>query len=213
MLQAPLNHLLVQITKKYQDITAGGIHIGTEKYNPEEYATLTATVHSVPRGTIDRRDYEGYSLADIYPGDTIIMRYTVVHNYLRQPAGDLPIYKNLLFYKGEEYWRCDIQNVFAVIRDGEILMRNGYVMGKVPDEAAPLIYIPNTLKAVSRGVHSEILYIGAPLIGKDPIDASPGDIMHYKPNIAEHYWLGKKPFIIVKQKYIYGIEKQLEVTN
>src|ERR1700761_2075071 len=130
MIQAPINSVLVKIKdvflKRVSDIvkvSASEVH--SSKLNPADLVQIVGEVVSVPKGiSHNKRGYEGYSISDIRPGDMAIFRYDVVFAF----TGDKQKFKNMFYYKGKEYWVCDIVKLFAVIRRGEIRMQNGYCM-------------------------------------------------------------------------------------
>lgn len=203
MLQSPQNDLIITLDKVFQD-QIGSLYVDT-RFNPGEHANLVGTVVSVPRIiTTNRPDYKGFSTEGILPGDKILFRYDVVYSYRAQPQRTNPIYKFELFYKGKSYWRCDIQKVFAVIRDGDFIMLNGYVM-VAPFQEPTRLFIPGHLKQLQRMVESEIWHIGKPLEHLPPIDAKPGDKAIFNPRRAQRYHFGRDEFVILKQSQILGI--------
>lgn len=205
MLQAPFNNLIITIEKKRQDMI-GNFYVDT-KYNPEEHVTLTGTVISIPRGIIDRIDYKGYTTEGIQPGDTVLMRYDVIHHFAKQSANDSTVYKYEMFYKGKSYWRADIIKIFGYIRDGVITMINGYVMLEPPTETTPILFMPHHLKAMPRTAAAVISHIGRPLSHLKPISAKAGDTAYFDMKKVQQYQIQKKKFLILKQTQILGIDK------
>jgi hypothetical protein len=169
---------------------------------------LKAKVVSVPPGIINRADYRGYSLAGIKPGDEILIRYDVVFAYQDQPDRDTPIYKNLLFQynelieKFDELWLCDILQVFAIVREGEFYMINGFVKlgiimerkeGYTSHIIRPDLY--NNLDLRNKAiVHA----------GGDALGLMPGETVIVNPHTVMQYQLNLERFYIIKEQYILG---------
>lgn len=216
MLQTLNNNLLVTLQKKLYDTVTfdSGITLHIDpSWHPEEFSMLTATVVSVPRGVIDRFDYEGMT-CDVQPGDEILMRYDVVFAYKNQPDRDTPIYKNMILYfneetrKYEEYWLCDLQKVFAIIRDGKYIMQNGYVMcepvEKIHSNLTTRLWTPDQAKGIVYNDRVKITAIWEPLRGNYLLDIYPGDIVHVNTGFAQKYKIDTKTFWIIKQSHILG---------
>lgn len=200
--------MVITVDKKYQD-KVGRFYLST-RINPEEHATILGKVISTPRGVIDRIDYKGFTTEGILPDDTVIMRYDVIHNYLLQPERDTPIYKFEMVYKGMSYWRADILKIFGYIRDGKITMINGFVMLEPIQDAGPKIYVPNHMRQLRTPARAIISHIGRPLSHLKSIPAKAGDLAIFDSRNAQQYQINGKPFIILKQKHIMGIEDEYE---
>lgn len=204
MIQAPINDLIVQIASTYQD-KIGNIWIDT-RYDPTEHATLVGKVHSVPRYVVqDRPDYKGYSVKDVQVDDTVIMRYDVTSMYKLQKKDEAPTYKHYFMYKGQHYWRAAIIKCFAVIREQRIIMLNGYLMTELPPPP-PKIYLQAKYKQLQRTVGVVVRYVGNPLEGVEDIGAKPGDTVYVNPRVIQTYQINGKPFCIVKQSQVCGVE-------
>lgn len=209
-----MNNLLVTIDKKlYDTITFDSgitLHIDPN-WHPEEFAMLTATVKSVPRGVIDRQDYEGITV-DVKPGDTILMRYDVVFSYKNQPDRDSPIYKNLVINYNEEtrdheeLWICDIQKVLAVIRGGKYIMQNGYVMVEPIQKDITLykgrLWTPDHSPEKKHEDRVKVLHIGMPLTTEKDLGVRQGDTVFMPPGIAMKYQIDQNSFWIIRQRHI-----------
>lgn len=204
MIVAPVDNLIVTVEKKHQDIV-NGFYVDT-RFNPEEHVTVLGTVVSVPRGISNRFDHIGYTIAGIEAGDTVIMRYDVIHHFAKQKEDENTVYKYEIFYKGKSYWRADIIKIFGYIRDGEIRMINGYVMLDEPVEEASKIIIPNLLKAIPRTARAMISHIGGSLTHLPPTNAKAGDIAFFDNKKAQRYQVNGKKILIIKQPQILGIE-------
>jgi|ERR1044072_2550361 co-chaperonin GroES (HSP10) len=212
-MHTPINKLIVSLEKKLYDsrtFESGQTIYFDPSWQPEEYAMLKAKVVSVPPGVIKRQDYKGYSIC-VEPGDEILIRYDVVFAYNDQPDRDTPIYKNLIFNyneqleKFEELWLCDILQVFAIIKDGQYHMINGFVMmepvvEKRADFSSKIIRpdsFNNVLikdRAIVRAINSRDLPI------------SVGDTIFINPNMVMQYQLNLEKFFIIKEQYILGIQ-------
>lgn len=211
-MHTPANKLIVRLSKKLYDsrtFESGHTIFFDPSWKPEEYAMLEATVESVPPSIINRNDYHGYELC-VKPGDTILIRYDVVFAYHDQPERDSPIYKNLIFeynedsQKYEEYWVCDILQVFAVKLDDQWQAINGFVMMDIIIEQQSdftYILLPDSLKSNELKNKATIVSGGAKL-GLDS-----GDVVHINPNMVMRYQFNLKPFYIIKEQYI--LAKQL----
>lgn len=205
MLQAPWNNILVRIgdvfIKRVSDIvkvSASEAH--GSNLNPADLVQIVGEVVSVPKGiSHQKRGYEGYSVSDVKVGDTAIFRYDVVFAF----SGDKRKFKNMFYYRGEEYWLCDVVKLFAVIRRGEIRMQNGYCMVENMPEL-PKIILPQAMHDLT-AIHSATLtQIGSNLEHLPAIGALPGDTIFYKPVNVQKYEIKGKPFGIIQQSNIMG---------
>lgn len=205
---APVNNLIVTIEKKFYDsvtFDSGQTIFFDPSWHPEEYTMLRAKVVSVPLGIIDRHDYHRISI-DMKPGDEILMRYDVIYAYKDQPDRDSPIYKNLLFQwdeeKGryEEFWKCDILQTFAIIRE-QTEMVNGYVMlSPIIDSAgdfSSIIYRPEHLKRVELKQKAMIRRIG-----KNKLGLKTGDVVYVNRSAVMCYTIDTEKFYLIKERNI-----------
>lgn len=204
---APLNNLYVTIEKKFYDTVtfASGIVLYKDTtFHPEEAAMLIAKVISVPKAIQKRYDYNGMQCV-IKPGDTILMRYDVVFCYVDQPERDTPIYKNVLLYNGVEYWKVDIQKVFAIQRGTEWEMINGYVLCEPYNEAVSFgkfLLVPEMYQTAQRNNTMKVRHIDQPLTNAAALPISPGDLIHVVADVAQLYEIEGNPFYIIKQSHI-----------
>jgi hypothetical protein len=207
MMQAPLNNIIVTIDRKWIDgftkIMRTAELNPTNKINPADLVNIVGTVVSVPRGIQVRRDYTGFSTKDIKAGDKLIFRYSVISTLVRQPESEEPIYKNEFFYKGYIYWKVDIQEAFAVIRDEKIIMLNGYVMVEKTNKAN-LIFVQATYKREIEAHTATVTHIGRNLTHLKDTGVLPIDTVFYKPGILQNYKINDKPFGILRQKDFYA---------
>lgn len=203
-IQSPINDLIVQISSTHQD-KIGNIWIDT-KFDPTEHATIVGKVHSIPRYVVqDRPDYKGYSTKDVQVGDTVIMRYDVTSMYKEQKKNEAPTYKHYFMYMGQHFWRASIIKCFAVIRGLDMIMLNGYLMTELPPPP-PKIFVPGYIRGLNRTVGVVVRYTGNPLEGVADIGAASGDTVYLNPAVIQTYQINGKPFCIIKQSQVYGIE-------
>lgn len=191
MLRCPINKLLVSIDKKYQD-KQGNLFIDTT-FQPEEYATLKGTVMSIP-DRVDDEHYKGdiEQLAKI--GDEVWFSYGVVYDYAILRDGETPVYKNLLAIDGEEYWKVRYEEVFCILRDGEILMPTQNVL-LVPvikqgeqKTAGGLISLQKTVREEDKA-----MIVALP---KTNISCKVGDIVPLELEFTQQYIMFDKPHYI-----------------
>lgn len=212
MLTCPLNNILVTIPNKFYDTIEfdSGVKLYKDTgYHPEESAMLEAVVVSIPRAIQGRADYEGMT-TPMKPGDRILMRYDVVYSYINQPENDTPIYKNVLLYNGEEYWKVDIQKIFGLILDDEIFMINGYVLCDIlyDDTRSKRIILPGNaqvpelFKPILPADRLRVKHIGFPLFGHLQLGVSVGDDILAMQGVAQRYEINDTAFYIIKQSHI-----------
>jgi co-chaperonin GroES (HSP10) len=138
-------------------------------------------------------------------GDQAIFSYQVIYNLEELLNGKFK-YLNQLNYKKDEVFLADITNIFAVIRDEEIIMVNGYVMLQDISEPSKLILV--TQKRVTpNAVSATVVAIGNPLTNQKPIDVQPTERVLLDFRKIQHYQINDKKFGIVQQRHIYGVEK------
>lgn len=211
---APINVVFVQIKKKVYDTRtfASGITLYKDTtFHPEEASMCEATIVSLPRAIQDRYDYRGMTRdggGKLHIGDTILIRYDVVFHYHHQPDRDNPIYKNILLYEGQEYWRVDIQQIFGVLRKGSVEMVNGYIMCD-PVKIDINMVILHTAEHFSWKLSNELFrirYVGEALAGEPLLDLKAGDRVHTRPGIAQNYQTDWGDFSIIKQSHVLAIE-------
>jgi len=172
--------------------------------NPADYVNIVGEVVAVPRSVKKRMDYEGFSPKDIQVGDQAIFSYEVIYNLEELQNGKFA-YKNQLNYKKDEVFLADITNIFAVIRDEEIIMVNGYVMLQDISEPSKLILV--TQKRVTpNAVSATVVAIGNPLTNQKPIDVQANEKVLLDFRKVQHYQINDQKFGIVQQRHIYAVE-------
>ena len=173
--------------------------------NPADYVNIIGTVVALPRSVCKRPDYAGFSTKDLRVGDTIIFSYQVVFSMDEGENGEA-VHTNAFFYEGKEYWKVDVQQIFAAIRGNEIIMINGYVMLQEVHAPSQIILLSDESKKMVRASKSFLSHIGNNLDGKKNVRAAQGDTVYIDFRKAQHYKIGERPIAIVRQKDIYAVE-------
>lgn len=208
MLQSPVNNLLLRIgdvfVKQFGAIAkTSAMYAQTSDINPADMVNIVGEVVAVPLSISEHLPgYKGVSAKDIKPGDTAIFRYDVIHQY----TSDNQRFKNMFWYRGNEYWAANIQKIFGVIRRGEIIMVNGYCMVENVNNPANII-LPNNLKNIDGIGSATLTNIGNNLTHLQNIDAESGDTVYYDPRKLQRYEIGKKKFGVLRQHQIFGVKK------
>lgn len=192
ILQSPLNNCLVRIEKRYQD-TMGSIKIDPT-WRPEEFATLEGIVVSAPIN-ID----EGNSIGTVEKGDKIIFSYGVIYNYAIQPDDDTPVFRNLILYKGEEYWKVDMAEIFCKVTSGIEMVTDHFLI-------EPL--------GITRGTYSSsgFMRLDKEIEHKGKVKGLPkntslsvrvGDTVYFEPRFVQKYnILGQEHFILPSRRVL-----------
>ena len=204
MLQAAENNLLVTVSMKYikniTNILRESAIQNNSSVDPSDIVNIVGTVASIPyRITTKKRGYAGFSTKDIQIGDTVIFRFDVIYQFTNISQTERK-FTNQIWYNGQEYWACDIQKVFAVIRDGEIKMVNGYVM--IEDYEPPKIILSQGHARVRGAQQSQVLHIGSAKENLKNLDIVPRETIYFNPNVAAKYQINGKPFRIIQQASI-----------
>jgi co-chaperonin GroES (HSP10) len=206
MITAPLNNILVKVSTKYignmTDIMRLSAIQDNASVDPADLANIMGEVVSLPIKIEDKKEYKGFSTKDIQVGDIAIFSYLVISEIVAIPDKDDVNFKNRIWYKGEEYFAVDITRIFAVIRNGEIIMVNGYVMTTQYEESK--IIVPTYLRRIKQAVKCEVLYSGYPKSNENQIEISQGDTIYYNPFSAQKYQIKGKSFCIITQNKILG---------
>jgi co-chaperonin GroES (HSP10) len=204
MFQAGFNNVFVKVKTKYignftEVMRMSAIQQGAT-IEPMDYCNIIGEVVSIPIGITNKRDHKGYSVSDVQVGDMAIFSYQVIGTTVqKEPKAD-PIFKNSVWYKGEEYWAVDITNLFATIRNGQIRMQNGYVM--LEQMAKPSVIILSQETAKLNSAATAIVSN----IAKNWLVVEQFDRVYYNPNKIQLYQINGKPFGIIRQKDILGKE-------
>lgn len=204
MLQAPLNNLLVKVDTKYigniTDIMRLSAIQDNSSIDPSDLVNIYGEVVSVPLKIQDKREYNGFSTDNIQVGDIAIFSYLVISELVTIQDKDDAEFKNRVWYKGEEYFAVNIKNLFGVIRNGEIIMLNGYVMTTQYEESK--IIVPTHLRRIKQAAKCEVMHSGYSKTNETPIGIESGDTVYYNPFIAQKYQIKGKKFCIVTQNKI-----------
>jgi co-chaperonin GroES (HSP10) len=208
MIEAPANKLIVHPKTKYaRNITdlmkRSAIQNGAT-VDPADIVNITGEILSIPKTISQTKDYEGFSIEDIQIGDIGIFSYRVIYDLIIKQENGEPVYKNLIKYNGKEYFSCDIRNLFGVIRDGEIIMVNGFVM--LTEYEPKRIILSANLKNQKEATSSTIMHIGNSKQNTTRINANQSDTVYYNSSLAQHYNINDKKFIILTQDKILGRE-------
>lgn len=206
MLQAPFNNVIVKPETKYignisKIMRLSAIQQGAS-VDPVDVVNIIGEVVSKPKSISSEWEYEGFSVNDINVGDKAIFSHSVIYSFLQKDPEADPIYKNMIPYKGEEYFSCDIQNLYAIIRNGEIIMQNGYVM--LYDFIEPKIILSAQSKRKIRIAESEVMHIHKPKLGQPELGVVPHETVYFNPTKAVKYQIGGKPFCIISQNHLLG---------
>jgi co-chaperonin GroES (HSP10) len=206
MLISPQDNVIVRPETKYIGNISSLLKIAAIQNNSSvdqtDMVNIKGEVISVPKSISKTRDLEGFSTSDIQPGDIAIFSFKVIYDFVQKEPDAEPVYRNRIFYNGVEYFAAHIRHIFGVIRAGEIIMANGYVMVSGFEE--PKIFIPAHQKRVKGTTTSHIMHIGNPLIGETSITAKQGDEVVFNPKYAQKYQINGKPFCILQQSQILG---------
>lgn len=206
MIQAPVDKLILHLETKYiknfSEIAKRSAIADGASVHLEDLCQIVGEVVSIPKTISDDKWHKGFSTKDIKVGDTAIFSFNIVYDWYQKVHMGEPLYKNLITIQGKEFWMADITKIYAVIRNNETIMVNGYIM------AYPFVedkIITETKSKKLKGVKSsEIMHIGNPKEGQRPITAKQGDTIYYPPNLPIKYQINNKPFIILQQHQVYG---------
>lgn len=202
MFQSPVNKVIVSVTTKYiKNFTSvlrmSAIQQGST-IDPSDYVQIVGRVESVPKSiSTDRREYVGFTQKGIRVGDTAIFSYSVIATTVQTEPEAEPIFKNLIWYKGQEYFAVNITELFAVIRDGEILMQNGFVMLENL-EKPPIIILSQKDKRLTSAASAIVSNVGKMR------HVERGDRVYFNPTRLQNYQINGKPFGIIREKDILG---------
>lgn len=194
------NNVLIKVKTKYiknfeNMVRAANLNPASQ-VNPADYVQIVGEVIAVPRQICKRPDYAGYTTEGIKVGDTAIFSYQVIYDF-NELAGGGKEHRNQVIYKEDEFWLADIRQVFAVIRNNEILPINGYVLISEPEPPSKLI-MP-TLKRVN------------PKASAATVIATPRNLGFWKgDNVfvdfrkVAVYQLGEKKFGVLQKRHVLG---------
>jgi len=210
-----VNNCLIGIDVVYTSnlskmLAGANLNPGTQ-INPADYVASVGNVISLPKMISERRDYKGFSTKDIRVGDKCIIRYDVVFKFHDTDDGSKK-FKNYFWYNRKDYWAASIDKIFGVIRDGQIIMINGYCMVEDMEKKSLIVTNAETKKKTT-AVSAILTGIGNNLTYLPNIKAQRGDRVYYNPTLVQTYKIGSKEFGIISQKHILGAEKDLPLLN
>lgn len=204
MIQAPQNNVILKVATKYvsniSSIMKVSALLNGSTVDPVQIVNIVGEVISIPQ-QIKGRGYEGFSTKDIQVGDTAIYRFDLIYDFKEVKDAE-PIYKNRIEFEGKEYWSCDIKKIFGVIRNGEIIMINGYVM--ITDFDEMKIHLPAYMKKARGSQRSIVMHIGNPKENARMLNVESGDTVFFNPNKTAKYQIKGKHFRIIQQDKILG---------
>lgn len=208
MIQAPTNKVIVHPKTRYirhiSDLMKRSSIQNGASVDPADVVNIVGEIVSIPKQITNDKQYEGYSIQDLQIGDMAIFSFKVIYDLVIKQENGEPIYRNLIKYDGKEYFSCDIRNLFGVIRDGEIIMVNGFVM--LEEFEQDKIILAQTIKKTKRAKYSHIMHIGNNRQHLPNIQASNGDLVYFNSDKVQHYEINGKKFIILQQDKILGKE-------
>lgn len=203
----PINNVVVQVKTKYIKNFTKILRLAAiqqqSSIDPADYVNIVGTVVATPLEISSKKGYEGFSAKDIKVGDVAIFSSSVIYEFTQTDPEAEPIFKNSFWWDSQEYFMCDIQKLYAVIRAGEIVMQNGYVMLEDIDKQ-PVIYLPQAIKKKVKTTEGTVTHIGHPLSNSKKIDCKEGDRVCFNPNILINHQIEGKEFSIVQQRHILG---------
>lgn len=208
MLQAAYNNLVISIETTHIASVANAIKMAninkTSQINPADYVQVIGKIISLPKKiTTWKRDYVGFSTKDMKVGDTVIIRYDVVWQF--EEVGDgTARFRNNIYYNNVDYWLCDIQKVFAVIRNGKIRMVNGYCMIEEMSKPSLIVMPTQTTKRQVNSSTATLTHISNNLTHLKRVDAEVGDIVYFNPTKVQEYKIKGKAFGILRQEDLLG---------
>jgi co-chaperonin GroES (HSP10) len=208
MIQSPVNNVIVKVKTKYignisKILQLSAIQNGSS-VDSVDLVNIMGEIVSLPRTVSDYIGYKGFSTKDMQVGDTAIFSYSIIHDFVIPEEDADPIYRNRMMYRGEEYFLADITKIFGVIRDGEIIMVNGYVMSSEFSDSN--FVLPASLKKIKKAAETNVMHIGYPKTGESNIDIQSGDKIYFNSMTAQKYQINQKPFSIIQQNKIFGKE-------
>lgn len=208
MIQSAQNNVIVKVATDYigniSDLLKRSAIQNNSSVDPVDYVNIVGEIISIPKSISNKRDYEGFSTKDIKVGDTAIFSYAVIYSLVTQEEGAEPIYKNKIKHNGKEYFLADIRNIYGVIRNGGIIMVNGYVM--LSEYEKSKIVMAASYKQSKGVVKSKVMHIGNCKENAMPISVIQGDTVFFNPSKSQHYQINNKPFIILNQSQILSKE-------
>ncbi len=207
MFQPIENKVLIKVNSKYVQAVTDVLRLSALQNNTSidaaDFVSIQGEIIALPKSvTTKKRDYEGFTTNNMQVGDWAIFSYQVIYDILYKADDDKFVFKNSITYEGVEYFMADIRHIFAVQRGAELIMVNGYVM--LEEYPQGVIYMQQSSKKVKGTTRSRVMHIGESKTNRKQIDVASGDEVLYSPFHPQHYKIGEKPFIILRQDQILG---------
>lgn len=183
-------YALVETEKRFRD-SDGGVFVDTT-WHPELYAMAEGIVVSAPE--IVKDDPYRRVTQNVIRGDKVFFSYAVIFDYVRQPDGDSPEYRNMVLQGGREYWRVPLNEIFA--RKDEIglwsMVADMIMVEPEKEEYSGLILTRHT-KESGR----------VKALPNENCDFSIGDIVFFEERYVQEYKIeGKDVFLIPTRRII-----------
>lgn len=208
MLVSPTNKVVIKVKHRYisnmSDLMKRASIQNNASVDPTDYVNIVGEVVSLPKVVNERFGLENFSAEDIQVGDLAIFSQQVIYSFIEQEQGQPPVYKNMVWHEGQEYFLADISLIYGIIRNEEIIMVNGYVMLR-PFQESKIVLAAGSRRAKGTA-RCQIMHIGNSLKSITPIDAKQGQWAYFNPMTAMKYQINNKPFVIVPQANIFGVE-------
>lgn len=211
------NHLMIKLDPENNVVkTPGGLtlYIDTE-FEPEKHTVVTGTVEALPPRLV-WKELPWKTENELQIGDKVVMYYMAVMNcmakeqrrYIKEPG------------TGNVYIFLKYSNIYAAIRNGQIIPINGYILAEpIPDPwyeklkadalSKGIELVDLDLKSNKNVVFARLVHVGKPIelyrdnyLSDDHIDVVPGDEVILKKvrdipvEYEYHSKLGRKLFRI-----------------
>lgn len=182
------NHLMIKLDPENNVIkTPGGLtlHIDTS-FEPEKHTVVTGTVEAMPPRLI-WKELPWKTENELQIGDKVVMYYMAVMNCMAKEQ------RRYVREMGRTYIFLKYSNIYAAIRDGQIIPINGYILAEpMPDPwqekrkkealAKGIELVELDTKSNKNVVFARLVHVGKPIelyreghLCDDNIDVAPGD--------------------------------------
>lgn len=128
-----------------------------------------------------------------------------VERWLSQfPIGktDRYTFNNLFEYDKKDYWKCELNQIYAVRRKGHLIALGEKVICLPVEEKVPVFYIPNAIQ--NKDVKVRYTDRGRVLSGGKDIGLKKDMIVAFNPSSLERYDFFGKQYYIINQNRILG---------
>jgi co-chaperonin GroES (HSP10) len=167
--------------------TPGGLslYIDTD-FEPEKHTVVTGTVEAIPP-KLDWKQLPWKTEIEVQVGDRVVMYYMAVMNCMAKEQ------RRYIREMGRTYIFLKYSNIYAAIRDGQIIPVNGYILAEpIPDPwhekfkndalAKGIELVELETKSNKNVVFAKLVHVGKPIelyrdnyLCDDHIDVSQGD--------------------------------------